>query len=96
MQNIEQYVDELVSAKGFDVKDPDVLAQIKSDVMSRVEDTINAMVLANLPEESLEGFNKVLDSDDEEQIVAYVKKYVPDLDEKVAGEMLAFRSAYLG
>ncbi len=96
MNNIEQFVDELVSAKGFDEKDPEVLAEIKRGVMSRLEDRINAMVLANLPEDSLDDFNKVLDADNEEQMISFVKKYVPDLDEKVAGEMLAFRSAYLG
>ncbi len=96
MDNIDQYVDELVSAKGFDEKDPDVLAEIKKGVMSRLENRINAMVLANLPEEALDGFTKVLEVDDEEKMIAFVKGYIPDLDEKVAGEMLAFRSAYLG
>lgn len=96
MENIDQFVDELVTAKGFDEKDPGVLSEIKKAVMSRLESRINAMVLSNLPEESLEDFNKVMSEGNEEKMISFVKGYVPDLDEKVAAEMLAFRSAYLG
>lgn len=96
MQNIEEFVDQLIKDKGFDEKDPEVLAQIKSDLMDRLENRINALVVSELEEDKLEAFNTVLDSGSEEEMVNFVKANVPDLDEKVAGELLAFRNMYLG
>ena len=39
---------------------------------------------------------KVLDTKNESEIESFVKKHVSDIDERVAGELLAFRSTYLG
>jgi flagellar motor switch protein FliG len=82
--------------KGFDEKDPEVLAEIKKDLENRLEIRINSVIAEALPQDKLEEFGTVIDKNNEEEMVAYVKKYVPDIDEKVASELLSFRSAYLG
>jgi hypothetical protein len=95
MENISVYIDRLIEEKGFSDKDPEIVNQIKADLQSRLEDRINAMILANLPADGIEDFEKVLDADDEDAISAYVARQIPDFDEKVATELLVFRTMYL-
>ena len=95
MHNSQAYIEKLIEEKGFSGKDPEVLAQIKADLETRLEDRINAMILANMPEEGLAEFEAAIDGDDETAINACVMKYIPSVDEKVATELLAFRTMYL-
>ncbi len=96
MENLEQFVDQLVEEKGFDEKDPEVIAQIKSDLLSRVEDRINATLIREFSEEDLTAFEKILDTATPEQAIAFAKEHITDLDGKIAGELVAFRATYLG
>lgn len=96
MENIEEFVAKLAEDKGLGGEDPEVLAQIKKDLMDRVENSINAMVVSELPPEKLVDFEKLLDSGSEGEIQGFVKECVPDIDEKVAAELLNFKNIYLG
>ncbi|MFA6386397.1 MAG: DUF5663 domain-containing protein [Candidatus Paceibacterota bacterium] len=96
MKNIEEFVDRLIKDKGFKEEDPEVLAQMKSDLMDRVENRINAMILSHINSDKLEDFEKIIDGGNEEEIQNFVKKDVPDIDEKVAMELLTFKNIYLG
>ncbi len=96
MKNIEEFIDRIIAEKGFDTKEPEVLAQIKADLMSRFEDCVNAMIVTNLPEDLLEEFSKILDDEDEEKTNAFLMANIPDVEEKLAAEMLEFKSMYLG
>jgi len=95
MQNLDQYVDRLIAEKGFDEKDPEVLAQIKTDLLDRVENRIDAMIIENLDESVLAEFEKVLAEGNSEDAQTFVKEHIPDIDEKVASELLSFRTVYL-
>ncbi len=95
MKNIDEFVDKLVAEKGFDTKDAEVLAQIKADLSSRIVDQVNAMILSNMPESALEGFEQALDAGDDAKVGAYTKEHIPDIDEKVASLLLSFKSNYL-
>ncbi len=95
MEQLEQYVDRLIIEKKFDEKDPDVVAQIKADLMDRVEDRINAMIVRELKEEELGAFEKLLDGSPIEDINAFVKQHISNLDEKIAQELVEFRATYL-
>jgi hypothetical protein len=95
MQSIEKYVSHLIEDSGFNEKDPDVIAQIKSDLLDRVENRINAMIIANLVPEKLPEFEKVLETGSETEIQDFTKKNIPDLEEKVAAELLDFKNIYL-
>lgn len=96
MKNIEEFIDRIVAEKGFDHKDPEVIAQIKADLMSRLEDKINAMILSNLPGDKLEEFDKLLEANNEEATDTFLTNNIPDIEEKLATEMLEFKSIYLG
>ena len=87
MQTIEEYVNRLVEDRGFNEQDPEIIAQIKTDLLDRVENTINAMIIANLDSEKLPMFNKVLEDGSEEEIQNFVKSNIPKIDEKVAAEL---------
>lgn len=93
---LEGFIDELIEEKGFSDEDPEVLAQIKSDLLESAERKINAMILTNLPPEDLEAFEAVLDGGSEEAMQSFVKERIPDIDQKVALELLNFRTAYIG
>ncbi len=95
MQNLNQYVDQLVEEKGFDEKDPEVIAQIKTDLLDRVENRVDAMIADNLPAEVLPEFSSILDTGSEADIQAFITKHIPDIEEKVASELLTFRTIYL-
>ncbi|MDQ5928404.1 MAG: hypothetical protein QG594_178 [Bacteroidota bacterium] len=96
MKNIEEFIDRIIAEKGFDVKDPEVLAQIKTDLTSRFEDRLNAMIISNLPGDKLEEFNTLLDTNNEEEVNTFLKNNIPEIEEKLAAEMLEFKSIYLG
>ena len=48
MNTIINFIDQLVAEKGFETEDVEVLDQIKSDLMTRLEDRINAMIINNI------------------------------------------------
>jgi len=96
MKDIEEFVNKLIEDKGFNEQDSDILAQIKSDLMNRVENRINAMIISTLNSEKLSQFEKVLDSDSKEEIQNFVKNNIPDINQKVASELLIFKNMYLG
>jgi hypothetical protein len=95
MDNLDKFVDELVSQKGFAEKDPEVLEQIKLDLLDRVEDRINAMIMENLPTDKLEEFDSKLDNGSDEDIQNFVKKHIPDFKERAAFELVSFKNMYL-
>lgn len=96
MNEINSFVDLLIEKKGFNETDPDVIAQIKSDLLDRVENRINAMIVSNLNGDKLSDFEKLLENGSEEEMQAFVKSDIPDIDEKVARELLTFKNIYLG
>lgn len=94
--SLESFVDQLLAEKGMSGLDADVLAEAREDLMSRVEDRINAGILAHMPEEQFPAFDEVLAGGKSEEIQAFCKKHVSDLDTIVAGELLSFRQTYIG
>ena len=95
MKNIQDFVKELIKSKNLEDLDADVVEQMEADLTKRVEDRINAMIMQNMPPESLEEFNSVLDSEEEEKILNYIKEKIPTIEEKTAAVLVEFRNIYL-
>ncbi len=95
MENLEKFVDELIAEKGFAEKDPDVLEQIKFDLLDRVEDRINAMIMEKLPPESLSDFEEKLDTANEEEMNEFIQSHIPDIKDRVTFELVSFKRMYL-
>ncbi|HTH93206.1 MAG TPA: DUF5663 domain-containing protein [Candidatus Paceibacterota bacterium] len=95
MKNLDDFIDQIIKDKGLDSEDPEVVAQIKSDLSDSVESRINAMIVTNIPEDKLPEFEKMLDSNDNEKIESYLLKTIPSFEEKVAIELAEFKAFYL-
>lgn len=94
---LDQYIDRLIEEKGFPDLTPEVRAQIKSDLTTRLNDTINAKVIAALSDEDLTGFEKLIDADaPQEDVQKYIETKIPDSTSFLAGVLLEFRKNYLG
>jgi len=92
---LSQFVSRLVAEKGLSNCDPEVLAQVKLDLLDRVEDRINAAIVANLPVDKLEYFEKLVDRADEAEIQAFCSRNIQGFDEIIAKELVEFRKTYL-
>ena len=95
MENLEEFAEKLVAEKGFNEKDPDVLEQIKLDLIDRIEDRINAMVMERLPAAALPDFEELLDNGTPEDIQKFILGYIPDIKDRTAFELMSFKSMYL-
>jgi hypothetical protein len=94
--SLEQFVDRLVEEKDFKGLREPVIQQIKKDLLSRVENIINAMILQKMPAEKLNDFEKLLDSKaGEKKIQSFCQKNILDLDQEIASTLLRFRNTYL-
>lgn len=94
-ESLEIYVSKLLEEKNFKDLDEEVIEQLKDDLMERVEDRINAVIISNLPEEKLDEFENMLDAESAETIRAYCEGLIPGLAELIAEELVKFRKTYL-
>lgn len=94
---LEEYIDRLIEEKGFPDLTDEVRAQVKADLLTRLNDTINAKVIAALSDEDLGGFEKLVDANaSQEDVQKYIEAKIPDSTSFLAGVLLEFRKNYLG
>jgi uncharacterized membrane protein YheB (UPF0754 family) len=95
--DLESYVDKLLEEKKLpEGLEQDVLDQMRKDLMKRVQNRINAAILANLTEDQMEEFNKLLDEDNEENTQKFLEENIADFAEMIATELIVFKQTYLG
>lgn len=92
---LDEFVSRLVTEKGLESLDGEVLTQLKADLKDRLEERVNAVVLEKLPPGCLEEFEHILDNGDEKEIQLFCQKNIFDLDQAIAVELLNFRQTYL-
>ena len=92
---IDMFVQRLIDEKKLAGLDPEVKTQVVKDLTDRVEDRINATVLASLPPDKIPEFTKLLETGNEEAAHAFVGANIPNLDEIIAAELLQFKHTYL-
>lgn len=93
---VEDFVNRLIEDKQFGNLDPDVLVEIKKDLHDRVEDHINAGILANVPADNMSEFERLLESGSADEITDFCRKHIPNLESEIATVLLNFRNSYLG
>lgn len=93
--DLETFVDQLIQEKGLDNLDGEVLDQLKGDLLVRVEERVNATIIAALAPDKLEEAQKIIEEGDEKKMRDYFAKNIPHLDETIASELMAFRQTYL-
>lgn len=92
------FVDVLIAEKHFDELEPEVIAEIKQDLLDRIENHINAAVLDRLPNNQVAEFERLLDNENKDsgQIQQFIQSHVPDLERLVQQTLASFRNTYLG
>ena len=94
---IDWYINELIKQKPeFKDLDNEVIEQIKKDLRPRVESYINMSIVKNIPENKLEEFETVLDTNDQNKIQEFCNKYIPDINQVIAMALISFRDSYIG
>ena len=92
---LEQFVDKLIKDKKMDSLEPEVLTEVRHDLLRMAEDKINAYIIKALPEHKIKEFDEVLDTNSEEKIQEFLKTAIADLDAVVAKALIDFRNQYL-
>lgn len=92
---LNTFVDHLVSQKGLGNLAPEVLEQMKRDLVERVEQHVNASVVAALPPEKLEEFDQLLEKESADKIQKFCEQNIPHLQDVVAATLVKFEATYL-
>lgn len=95
MDNFELFINQIIKEKGLDTEPAEVVEQIRQDLQNSLEQRVNAMLISSLPEEKLPEFEQLLDADNTETIQAFLAANISDLQEKIAVELLQFKTLYL-
>lgn len=95
--DLGMFVDRLISEKKFPSDlEKEVINQIKSDLLSSVEDRINAVIINNLSPLKLEEFNKLLDGNMSDiEMQKFCSDNIPNLPQLIATELIVFKQTYL-
>ena len=97
MSNLETFVDSLIEEKGFGDLDSLMLAEMKNDLLNRIEDRLNMIIVKNMPDIYVVEFEKLMDSEaKDEEVQKFCRENIPDLESLVAVELANFRDIYLG
>lgn len=92
---LDKFLDQLITEKNLSDQDPEVAAQIRADLLDMLNRKLDAVILANLPSESLEDFEVLIDAGEASAIQEFVSANIPNLDEVIAKGLMEFRQAYL-
>ncbi len=97
MENVEQFVDQLIDEKGLGVEG-DVRTELKMDMMERLLDQIDRAAINALPEDKAIELADKLDDENftDEQVAEYMRNSGLDLERIALETMLQFRLLYLG
>ena len=94
---LDEFVDRLLDEKNLPDLPEAVVKEMRQDLVKRLNDTLNAKVIAAMSDEQVEKFNQMMDADaSDEEVQKYVESTIDEPENFVAGVMLEFRRSYLG
>ena|SRR3989344_1342460 len=92
---LDGFVEQILFERGSSALPEDVQSQMKQDLTKRAEDRINAGILAALPKEELEAFEKIVSNGSPEEIEVFTRTHVPNLEEVIGKELADFKALYM-
>lgn len=96
-KDLDEYIWWLMDQKPELEKTPkEVKVELHKQLSERMEALVNAAIVAALPTSSLEEFEKVLEKEDQQAVIAFCESKIPNMDEVVARALLQFKEDYLG
>ena len=95
--DLKMFVDRLVEEKKYpEDLEKEVVDQIKKDLLSRVEDTVNMVIISNLSESKLAEFNDLMDKNvSDEEMQKFCSDNIPRLSQLISTELIVFKQNYL-
>lgn len=93
---LQTFAGKLLEEKQLQDVDPEVVDQLKADLVNRLEDRLNMVILKNMPEEKISEFEVLLNNGSEVALQEFCQTNIPDLQNVLATELMAFRKTYLG
>lgn len=91
-----QFVDKILEEKGMEGVEEEVRLQLRSDLLERLEDKINHLIIESLSPEQLAKFEHFIDTDQLDQLQPFLEKSGVNVSGIVARCMSEFRANYLG
>lgn len=93
----DDFIEKLIDEKGFENLLPEVRAEIKSDMITRLDDFISARMISGLSDEDVLTFEKMLnDQKTEAEIQEFLVTHIPDFENFLTNTLMEFRGVYLG
>ena len=98
MQNIDDFLENLLKEKGITSVDPETRGEVKNEMRQRLVDQINRAAIMQLSEEKANELTEKLNNPEftDEQMTQFVKDAGVNLTEVALDTMLKFRGFYLG
>ncbi len=94
---LDKFIRDILNQKQLSGVSPEVEKQLVADLKERLIDQINRAIIDAMPEDKMDEFNQMLDSDvDDAQIQQFVANSGVDTRQVTIETMLRFRSLYLG
>lgn len=98
MQNIDEFIENLLVDKGITGLDPETKTDLINDMRTRLLDQINKAAIMQLSEEKADELNNLIDDPDftSEKMTEFMVNSGVNLTEVALDTMLKFRNFYLG
>lgn len=89
------FIDKVIEAKGFNTLEEEVRLQLRSDLLRQLEETVSRNIIDNIPQEKLQVFMHLLDTNHTGNIQKFLSDEGINLNEVLAGSMVEFQTKYL-
>jgi len=98
MDNVGNFIDQIINEKGYTSLDADVREQLKADLTQRLLDQIDTAAIYALPEDKAVELSQKLDDPNfsDEQVTEFMTQSGVDLQDVALKTMLQFRALYIG
>lgn len=97
MDPYENLVESIITfhQKGKPKMEQEVYQNLKETLLSELEDVVNAEILNRIPDSEIPLFNKVLDSENETELIRFYNRVLPDMQSIILNAMTQFRNRYI-
>ena len=93
--SLEGFAEKLLSDRGVGDISSEVIEQMKKDLVSRLEDRINAAMIEKLAPQYLEEAERLIDDGDDAKVQQFFTTHLSNMSEIISTELLLFRDRYL-
>lgn len=98
MQEIGEFIDDLLDEKGLKGLDEDSFLSVKDNLEYELLQEINSALILSLPEKEVEQLSKMYEDPNfkDEEAIEFIKQNNPDFEKVIQETKKRFRELYLG